>query len=394
MNFEVDRNMETSDAKNETAGRSEDIMLKRSQVEAQHRAEVRNESTRQNEVPGRQTEPLEPPHRLTSDELARIKVAGAESSVGRSTRDAPEQNPTEAALLKKINETPESERRAWEKAQFDRVRRPTPDELAKMKVAGAERSVGQSTRAAFEQNPTEAALLKKINETPESERRAWEKAQFDRVRRPAPDELARLKVDDGREAAPEKHEAIFEAKPEHVRFASAAESIEKIDDLKPEKWRELTPERRTLALRQAGRALRDAYDCPDPPLLPEKYPERNDGKILRGEYGDGATIDHPKRDYALKLNEELLRHDDPREALETYSHEFRHAYQSEMATRYEKPQFRNMVHDEDAASKWSENIRKYNDPEDDFAEYRKQAIEEDSREFSQKLVSLIYGKQS
>lgn len=328
----MDENVETNDAKNENARRTDEMVLRRSRVEAQQQAEGRNDSSRRIEVTDRENAQLGRTGHFTSDELAKAKIETAESGVRHSRQDALEQNPTEAAVIRKLNETPESERRAWEKAQFERVRRPTPDELAK------------------------------------------------------------LKVDETNEARPESREASFEAKPEHVRLASAVESIEKIDDLKPERWRELTPQRRTVALQHAGRALRDAYDCPDPPLLPSDFPEYRDGKTLLGFYQDGATRENLDSDYVIRMNEKLLQHDDPSKALETYSHEFRHAYQAEMANRYEKPQFRNMVHDKNAAAKWSENIKKYNDPENDFAEYRKQAIEEDARAFSQKLVSQIYGK--
>jgi hypothetical protein len=279
-----------------------------------------------------------------------------------------------------------TESNSQNEAKLENARRATPDELANMKIESEQKPIRHSSQ--------EVALIKSLNETPESERRAWENAQFDRIRRLTPDELAKSKVDEGKDASTETHETSLEAKPEHVRLAAAAESIEKIDDLKPERWRELTPQRRTLALQQAGRSLRDAYDCPDPPLMPRDFPEYNDGKILLGFYQDGATLDHPNSDYVLRLNEKLLHHDDPSKALETYSHEFRHAYQSEMATRYEKPQFRNLVHDKDAAAKWSENFRagSYKHPADDFDQYREQIVEKDAREFAKKLVNRIYEK--
>lgn len=267
-------------------------------------------------------------------------------------------------------------------AQPNRTHRLTSDELAKVKIESATKDNTHLAQDKTEKNPAAEALLRKLNETPESERRAWEKAQFEGVRRLTPDELAKIKLHEPKEANVEKLS-------EQTRLDMAVESFKKMDDLKPERWRELSPERRKIALEHAGKALRDAYECPDPPLMPRDFPEY-DGSVLLGVYRDGASIDNLKGDYDLSLNEQLLHNDDPRHALDAYCHEFRHAYQSEMASRYDKGQFRNMVHDTEAAARWSENFRDYKNPSKEFDQYREQIVEKDAREFSEHLVRNVY----
>ncbi|GEM_PF-2352239 len=190
--------------------------------------------------------------------------------------------------------------------------------------------------------------------------------------------------------------------PENVRMKSAVDSIKDIEGLKPEKWGSLDPTERRVALEHAGKALNNAYDCGEPPVYVKDFPEYKKG-VLLGSYEDGADIKHPNGDYDISMNEKLIAEEDPRKALGTYCHEFRHGYQHEMASRYAKPQFENLVHDKDKAAEWHANIENYQEgpppemkPDDpEFKElakkYEEQIVERDARNFSEMIVKGVYG---
>lgn len=102
--------------------------------------------------------------------------------------------------------------------------------------------------------------------------------------------------------------------------------------------------------------------------------------------------------------EKELFGDDPVPALRTYAHEWRHSYQFEQATRWEKPQFRNLVDNPDQAMRWSWNIRDYKESPDEtlarqdytrymqeFHAYETQPIEADANRFANELVRRVYG---
>lgn len=196
-------------------------------------------------------------------------------------------------------------------------------------------------------------------------------------------------------------EAELRQQPEQRRIIGAAGALRDQEWLQPERWEKLDESERRAALSDAGRSLRDTYECADPPVLPKDFPEYSGGKLL-GFYADGATKGAPDGDYELALNKDLMAEGDPREALGNYLHEFRHAYQHEMATRYEKPQFRNFVHDVKLAEEWSANFHDYQEspPEgmaqddpafrDLFDRYENQPVERDAREFSQRLLRELY----
>jgi hypothetical protein len=185
---------------------------------------------------------------------------------------------------------------------------------------------------------------------------------------------------------------------EEQRLNAAAERIRQIDWLKPKNWRRLNEYERRVALDRVGRELGKVYHHPTPPLIISE----GEGKTLQAEYSDD--------DYWIFMNraaeagrEQKLFGDDPVPALRTYAHEWRHSYQFEQATRWEKPQFWNLVDNPDQAMRWSFNIRDYKEPPDDeldkidparykreYDAYRKQPVEEDAQRFADKLVRLIY----
>jgi hypothetical protein len=178
-----------------------------------------------------------------------------------------------------------------------------------------------------------------------------------------------------------------------------ARRLQHIAWLKPEEWRKLDNEQKAVALNTVGRELEKVYHHPSPPLI---VSERGDRR-LQGEYRDD--------DYWIFMNraaelggEKKLFGDDPALALRTYAHEWRHSYQFEQATRWEKPQFQNLVDDSDQAMQWSWNIRDYKEPPDktlalqdyaryvqEFHAYETQPVEADAKRFADELVRRVYG---
>jgi hypothetical protein len=210
-------------------------------------------------------------------------------------------------------------------------------------------------------------------ETPESERR-WYEAKLHSA--DLPERAAYSSSRDNAEAVPK-------LLTEQDRHQQLVDTLKQNTWLEKDKWETLSPTERRVALEYAGRSLRDAYQCPDPPLIPESFPEY-DGKTLLGQYKDG--------DYDIEMNERILDGKDAEEALRTYCHEFRHAYQHEMVQRYDSGTFRHLVHDKDAAEQWSHNLNGngYQRPEVDFEKYREQPVELDARQFSERIVKARY----
>lgn len=192
-------------------------------------------------------------------------------------------------------------------------------------------------------------------------------------------------------------EANAEAALEEQRLDETAGRLRQVDGLQPEQWQKMDIYERKAVLNQAGQVLEDTYDSPRPPLLVKDMGEPN----ALGSYGDGYRFNDSTgrvegADYRIAMNEAgqasdgTLFGDDPRQALRTYAHEFRHSYQAEQATRFEKPQFRNLVDVPGEAQGWSENNRHYVRPEQGFDAYRSQPVEQDARDFADKLVDRVY----
>jgi len=160
---------------------------------------------------------------------------------------------------------------------------------------------------------------------------------------------------------------------EDQRLDKAADGIKRNDWINPEKWKTLSNNEKIIALEQNGGELERAYRSPDPPI----YMEKASSERL-GSYGDGYSYDAKAdkivgSDYRVTLNEEgiderqrKLFGDDPRVALETHAHEFRHSYQREQAHAFEHGL---MTDDPVKAKEWSENFKHYKyAPEKELAE--------------------------
>jgi hypothetical protein len=111
-----------------------------------------------------------------------------------------------------------------------------------------------------------------------------------------------------------------------------AQRLRDIEGLREESWKQLDEYGRRAMLNAVGREVADVYHHPAPPLHIE---DMND-LSLRGTYGDGfrSASDGGLEgaDYRISMNSESFSPgdgvlgDNPRPALETYLHEYRHSY--------------------------------------------------------------------
>lgn len=188
-----------------------------------------------------------------------------------------------------------------------------------------------------------------------------------------------------------------------AKLGDAGDRIQKLDEIRPERWAQLDNLERKYVLDAVGRELGHVYEHPAPPLSVE---DMGDPRLM-GTYGDGYSLDKPTgevvgSEYGITMNEggdmgrEHLFSDDPREALRTYAHEFRHSYQHEQAHRSEIPHFRNLVDDAEKAQVWSDNLKPggYIPPEQGYEAYHNQPVESDARQFADDLVERVYGRKA
>ena len=187
---------------------------------------------------------------------------------------------------------------------------------------------------------------------------------------------------------------------EQQKIKQASEEIKKIEGMQPEVWKSLDIIQKKWRLVACGRVLRDVYHSPDPPLYLEKTKEAG----LQGSYGDGDKY------YGIKMYEyenisEKLENDfyDPKAALKTFAHEFRHSYQKEQALRYNR-EFIGCIDNYEKAKEWAENFDNYKEaPENSLfktnsekyhkeaQEYKNQPVEKDAQTFAENLVKSVYG---
>ena len=274
----------------------------------------------------------------------------------------------------RIIENTEKKREEWIKKQLEGVRL-TPDEISKIRASDE-----ISKRLKDNKMDSEKKRFITQDASDDSTENVYKK-RFEQIKL-SPDEVAKLR-------GSERLEKVTEKLTAEDRLENVTKSLKGLESIKQENWQSYDPIRRHYELEQVGRYLRDAYECPDPPLIKINFPEY-DGKTLLGFYQDGADIDNLDGDYRMVLNERLLNSNEAKEVVKTYCHEYRHAYQLEMVNRNDKPQFANLVHDKFEAEKWSKNFKNYKHPRDDYEQYLNQPVEKDAREFSEQIVRQLY----
>lgn len=198
--------------------------------------------------------------------------------------------------------------------------------------------------------------------------------------------MKEVRTVDDKTADPENlRPGAFTEISETERLDRAAEQLNRIEELRPQSWSRLNATQREWCLRRVGQNLSDAYECPAPLFIGSTMPELAGG-VLLGEHSDSENI--------TRMNRDLLRDESGDKALETYCHEFRHAYQHEMATRYNSA-FRHLCHDEAAAGQWAANLDGgYVSFEQTPEGYEGQPVERDARDFAQKIVAEVQRRRS
>lgn len=274
----------------------------------------------------------------------------------------------------RVLEDTERKKEEWIKKQLEGVRL-TPDEVSQIRGSDEINKRLKDNKMDFEK---QRFLSQDASDA--STENIYKK-RFEQINL-SPDEVAKLRGSEHLEKVTEKLTA-------EDRLENVTKSLKGLESIKQENWQSYDPIRRHYELEQVGRYLRDAYECPDPPLIEKNFPEY-DGKTLLGFYQDGADIDNLDSDYRMVLNEKLLNSNEAKEVIKTYCHEYRHAYQLEMVNRNDKPPFANLVHDKSEAEKWSKNFKDYKHPRDDYEQYLNQPVEKDAREFSEQIVRQLY----
>lgn len=141
------------------------------------------------------------------------------------------------------------------------------------------------------------------------------------------------------------------------------------------RWKEADPLERKYMLDGVGRELMLENDAPAPPL----YTERFDDPRLMGQYRD--------EDFRIEIKEDLLEQSDPHDAVDTYLHEYRHAWQD-----YEVQKSRGGFAPESELARdraLEQSLDSYVDPSVDERGYREQLAERDAREFASKFTDEI-----
>lgn len=193
--------------------------------------------------------------------------------------------------------------------------------------------------------------------------------------------MKEVRIQDAQPVDPERlRVGTLNEHTETQKLESATEQIGHIEQLRPEVWSQLTETQREWALRRVGEKLSHVYECPAPPFIGSTLPPSE-----AGGYSD--------RNYLTRMNRQELRSSDVGEALDTYCHEFRHAYQHEMAGRY-RSAFRHLCHDEAKAARWDENLRHYVPPEQGLEKYMGQPVENDAREFAARIREGVRRRQA
>ena len=142
-----------------------------------------------------------------------------------------------------------------------------------------------------------------------------------------------------------------------------------------DQWeRDQDPAARRKMLEGVGREMMDVHEAPPAPTVARDMPPTD-----RGAYHD--------LEFSTDLNRKQLEQDDPKGALETYLHEYRHAEQhyeiqkSQMALAHET--------DADRAAAMEYNRDHYMDGHKDFDAYKQQLMEVDARQFAAETAGEI-----
>lgn len=139
-------------------------------------------------------------------------------------------------------------------------------------------------------------------------------------------------------------------------------------------WKDRNADERRFAMQRIGSELMKVHGAPPEPIFEQRF---KDPRVL-GEH------DHPEW---IRINERVFEEDNPRLALSTYLHEYRHHEQSEEVEKSRSVLWHEV--DQERAREAQRGLSDYIRHEEDPEGYRRQFIERDARRFSDPLVDRI-----
>ena len=140
-------------------------------------------------------------------------------------------------------------------------------------------------------------------------------------------------------------------------------------------WESSDAVERRYELERVGHHFQETHEAPAPPI----YPEQFDDPRLMGKYVD--------EDFRIEMREDLFGQEDPRNALETYLHEYRHAAQYYDVERSQGALAHEVDRDRTAAIE--DSLDRYVSPGEDEQGYFDQLAERDAREFAERETDRI-----
>ena len=151
--------------------------------------------------------------------------------------------------------------------------------------------------------------------------------------------------------------------------AAVADSARLLD-----RWEQSNPLTRKYLLDGVGREMMTAHEAPPPELQAKEMPPEQLGRYLDD-------------DFRIEINQDLLKQDDPKDGLDTYLHEYRHAEQAYEVQKSHGPMFNDV--DLQRAAAIQANEKDYITPEEDFSHYERQLLEADARQFAERTSNDV-----
>jgi hypothetical protein len=166
---------------------------------------------------------------------------------------------------------------------------------------------------------------------------------------------------------------------EQEKLDSLERSLGEIRELRPEEWRSLDDLERRQAVERGVEAIAREYGIERPDVVLTEGAPRLQGYYSSDSHTLYLNTNAADRDGASAW-------DNPGAVMETAAHETRHAYQHAAVRDYEEGRG-----SDPRAAEWRDNFNDYITPEQDYAEYRDQPVEQDARAFGASVRRRMYG---
>lgn len=174
---------------------------------------------------------------------------------------------------------------------------------------------------------------------------------------------------------------------EDPRVSAAIERLRRIDGLEPARWRVADSSDRQHAIREANRALAESFGRPSPEVIFVGTGDKLE--LSRRTEGQWSGYDRSGQPYFIEIAARFLdktREPEPREAVNTICHEYRHVYQREVLRDELNP-----AEPGSPEASWAKNFDDgYVDYRENFDAYESQPVERNSRKFADDICRRLY----